>query len=184
MTRHLHHPSPADSGGRPPGPLARLVPGTAAHSLAHLAVAAAALVGGLWLAGGTSAAVGATLVLAVAALGLARYVLGADSEDLGRRTPARVLESAQADLGDWRRLVKKALRGEEGHPAALRRRVQRLYEATLSERHGVSMLRDPDRAAELLGPRLWPWLDPRQEESPVELTPELLADAVEGLDRL
>jgi hypothetical protein len=42
----------------------------------------------------------------------------------------------------------------------MRPQLQRLFAARLAEVHGVELFRDPVRAAALVGPDLWPWLDP------------------------
>ncbi|MGW3862455.1 hypothetical protein ACWEDZ_13300, partial [Streptomyces sp. NPDC005047] len=45
-----------------------------------------------------------------------------------------------------------------GRRAVLRPELRRLYAAALAEHHHVSLDRQPRRAADLIGPDLWPWL--------------------------
>jgi hypothetical protein len=65
-------------------------------------------------------------------------------------------------MGEWRRNVHTAT-GPDGalyYRAVLRPDLRRLYAAALAEHHHVSLERQPERAAELIGPELWPWLGP------------------------
>jgi hypothetical protein len=143
-------------------------------------VCAVALIG---LTDGTAAAGTALAVLAVVALGAARYVAGADAQDSGYRKSVRLLGSRAPALGEWRRIVDRAL-GDEGavhFATTLRPQLQRLFAARLSERHGIELHRAPERARALIGAELWPWLDPFQPPPRPEL-PEPVLDAL--LDRL
>ncbi|MFJ1758381.1 hypothetical protein [Kitasatospora sp. NPDC088134] len=161
-----------------------LVPGSVAHSLAHAAVLVVVVEAGLALVGGLSAFCGGALVLAVLALVVARYAAGAHSEDPGHREEAHRMRARQVDLGDWRQLVARSLRQEDGYGPVLRHRVQRLYDARLLERHRLSRHHHPERVAELTGPQVWPWLDPARAEVPGPVTESDLRLLVEGLHRL
>lgn len=101
-------------------------------------------------------------VLVAVALGVARYVLGAGAMDSGRRGDVRLLRTRAPGMGEWRRNVRTAL-GPDGalyHRAVLRPELRRLFAAALAEHHHVSLSQQPDRAAELIGAELWPWLGP------------------------
>ncbi|MFE1141167.1 hypothetical protein [Streptomyces rochei] len=108
-------------------------------------------------------AAGALLVLlAVVALLVARYAVGADALDHGHREEVRLLGTRAPGMGEWRRNVATAT-GPDGalyYRAVLRPELRRLYAAALAEHHHVSLDRQPERAAELIGPELWPWLGP------------------------
>lgn len=159
-------------------------PGSVAHSLAYAAVLAVVTEAGLALAGGLPAFCGGALVLAVLGLVTARYAVGADSEDRGHRDSAHRMRARQVDLGDWRRLVDRSLRGEDGYGPVLHRRIQRLYDARLLERHRISRHHDPDLVAELTGPQVWPWLDPARTDPPGPITESDLRLLVDRLHRL
>lgn len=108
-------------------------------------------------------AAGALLALLVAgALIVARYVAGAGALDSGRREEDRLLWTRAPGMGEWRRNVRTAT-GPDGalyYRAVLRPELRHLYAAVLAEHHHVSLDHQPERAAELIGPELWPWLGP------------------------
>jgi hypothetical protein len=111
---------------------------------------------------GPEAAGAVVAVLVVAALVVARYVAGAGAFDSGRRDEVRLLRTRAPGMGEWRRNVHTAT-GPDGalyYRAVLRPDLRRLYAAALAEHHHVSLGRQPERAAELIGPELWPWLGP------------------------
>jgi hypothetical protein len=111
---------------------------------------------------GPEAAGAVVAVLVVAALVVARYVAGAGAFDSGRRDEVRLLRTRAPGMGEWRRNVHTAT-GPDGalyYRAVLRPDLRRLYAAALAEHHHVSLERQPERAAELIGPELWPWLGP------------------------
>ncbi|MFD0655199.1 hypothetical protein ACFQ2Y_48605 [Streptomyces malaysiensis subsp. malaysiensis] len=63
-------------------------------------------------------------------------------------------------MGEWRRNVRTST-GPDGalyYRAVLRPELRRLYAAALTEHHHVSLDQQPEKAAELIGPELWPWL--------------------------
>ncbi|GAA2251969.1 hypothetical protein GCM10010415_09800 [Streptomyces atrovirens] len=109
---------------------------------------------------GLRAAGAVVTVLVVTALLLARYVAGAGAFDSGRRDEVRLLGTRAPGMGEWRRNVGTAT-GPDGalyYRAVLRPELRRLYAAVLAEHHHVSLDHQPRRAAELIGPELWPWL--------------------------
>ncbi|MEU6841885.1 hypothetical protein ABZ930_08445 [Streptomyces sp. NPDC046716] len=145
-------------GGRPLGRLPLTVPRLLLLSaaLAASAVVLVLLVDG-WVAAGATA-----VALAVGALLCARYVAGADAQDSGRRGEVRLLRTRAPGMGEWHRNVRISL-GPDGalcYRAVLRPELRRLFAAALTEHHHVSLDRQPARAAELIGPELWPWLGP------------------------
>ncbi|NEB80466.1 hypothetical protein G3I40_35445, partial [Streptomyces sp. SID14478] len=80
--------------------------------------------------------------------------------DYGRRDEVRLLRTRAPGMGEWRRNVRVAT-GPDGalyFRAVLRPELRRLFAAVLAEHHHVSLDHQPERAAELIGPRLWPWL--------------------------
>ncbi|MEU5312552.1 hypothetical protein [Streptomyces sp. NPDC021562] len=163
-----------------------VTPGSVRHSLVFLCTAAVAAVVLLALAdGAAAAATGLALVTAVA-LALGRYAAGGGAEDSGYRRPVRLLASRTPALGGWRHLVSKTLAadGEAHFPTVMRPQLQRLFAARLAERHGVAMYRNPERARALVGPELWPWIDPAAT-APGPILPEpvlrLLLDRLESL---
>ncbi|MFF9049238.1 hypothetical protein [Streptomyces parvulus] len=114
----------------------------------------------VWLLDGARAAGAVVTVLAVAAMAVARYVVGAGALDSGRRQDVRLLRTRTPAMGEWRRNVRTAA-GADGalyYRAVLRPELRRLYAAALSEHHHVSLDQQPRRAADLVGPELWPWL--------------------------
>ncbi|MFF2040961.1 hypothetical protein ACFVVX_11070 [Kitasatospora sp. NPDC058170] len=174
---------PAQPPAAPPAhPLGGLaVPGSIRHCLLELTVAAVlaeilfALVGGL-----TAAGAGAAL-LAAAALVTGRYVAGAGTPTPGLRRRPQEAEAREPGLGDWHWTVRHGL-DPQGDGQPLRGRLQRLFAARLSEAHGLSLTADRDRAAELVGRELWPWIDPGAPPGPLP-APVLLAlvDRLESL---
>lgn len=107
------------------------------------------------------AAAGALVALLVAAaLLVARYAAGAGALDSGHRHEVWLLRTRVPGMGEWRRNLRTAT-GSDGalyYRAVLRPELRRLYAAALAEHHHVSLDQQPERAAELIGPDLWPWL--------------------------
>ncbi|MFH9352933.1 hypothetical protein [Kitasatospora sp. NPDC017646] len=171
----------ADGTGGTELELAR--PGSVRHSLIELAVPAAlaevlcALVGG-WPGAGAGAA-----LLAVTGLLVARHVAGAGAEPFSLRRRPRQTDVYEHGLGDWRWTVRQGL-DPRGDAVPLRSRLQRLYAVRLVEVHGVSLPADRERAAELLGPRLWPWIDPLAPAPAAAFPAEVLHELVDRLESL
>jgi hypothetical protein len=111
---------------------------------------------------GFEAACALLVLLVVVALLVARYAAGAAAFDSGRREEVRLLRTRAPGMGEWRRNVGTAT-GPDGalyYRAVLRPGLRHLYAAALAEHHHVSLDQQPERAAELIGPELWPWLGP------------------------
>ncbi|MFD9060863.1 hypothetical protein ACFVZ3_05020 [Kitasatospora purpeofusca] len=158
-------------------------PGSVRHSLIEL-IGTAVLAEVLFaLVGGVPAAVAGAVLLAIGALVTARYVAGAGFLDIGLRSRQRVMDSREPGLGDWRWTVREGI-DPQGDAGPLRGRLRRLYAARLSETHGVSLTADRDRAAELIGPRLWPWIDPQAEDRDGAVPEAVLLALVDRLEAL
>jgi hypothetical protein len=125
------------------------------------AVAGSGLLLVLLLDGAEAAGALGALLVAVALL-VARYVTGAGALDSAYRDEVRLLRSRVPGMGEWRRNVTTST-GPDGalyYRAVLRTELRHLYAAALAEHHHVSLEHQPERAAELIGPELWPWLGP------------------------
>ncbi|MEW2516875.1 hypothetical protein [Actinacidiphila alni] len=158
-------------------------PHTVRHSLTILGLLVVAAELLLVLTDGPVAAATGLALITVAALFIGRYLGGAGAHDSGYRGSVRLLGSRAPALGDWPRVVRKAL-GEDGaihFAVTLRPQLQRLFAARLAERHGVLLHHRPDRAGAIVGPELWPWIDPRGTP-PQSAIPEPVLRAL--LDRL
>ncbi|MDH6113907.1 hypothetical protein P3T36_002728 [Kitasatospora sp. MAP12-15] len=135
------------------------------------------------LAGGLAGAAMGAAVLAAVALPTARYVIGAAAEDSGYRKNLRMMGSHSPSINDWHWTVRNGL-DENGFTHVLRPRLQRLYASRLSEQHGVSLLNEPAAAAALVGPELWPWLDPEQPAPDTTVPEPVLVALVARLEAL
>ncbi|MFJ2780634.1 hypothetical protein [Kitasatospora sp. NPDC087315] len=155
-------------------------PGSVRHSLIELGLVAVAAEILFALVGGVAAAGAGAVLMAVAALVTGRYVAGAGFLDVGPRSRQRVMDAREPGLGDWHWTVRHGL-DPQGDGGPLRGRLQRLFAARLSERHGLSLTDDRDRAAALIGAGLWPWIDPSRP-APAEIFPEPVVRAL--VDRL
>lgn len=161
-----------------------MTPGSTRHTLIVLGVAAVGTETALALAGGVPAAGTGAVLIAVLALLTARYATGFDSQDHGYRKPVRLLGSRTPRLGDWGRSVRHGLSVEDGYTHTLRPGIQRLYAARLAERHGISLRTQPDRAAAVIGPEVWPWIDPGRAAPEGTVPPQVLRAVVDRLDEL
>jgi hypothetical protein len=107
----------------------------------------------------------------------------------GRRRPT----GSFINYWRWRTGLTDAMRSIASYHTGLGPDLEHLLAARLSERHGVSLYHEPDRARSLLCPRardldLWPWVDPGRPladrfEGPGIPRPTL-ARLVERLERL
>ncbi len=164
-------------------PRQRMSPGSIRHTLTVLGAAALAVEAALALVGGLPAMVGGLALITATGLVIARYVSGADAQDSGNHRTARTMGSREPGLGDWYWTVRNGL-DRDGFHHPLRPQLQRLYAARLSETHGVSLTEEPGRAAALVGPALWPWIDP-EHNAPQRTVPEpVLRALVDRLDTL
>jgi hypothetical protein len=161
-------------------------PGSVRYSLTVLGAVSVSTVVLLGLADGMTAAATGLALITVAALAVARYVAGADSQDSGYRKSVRLLGSQRLAVGEWQLIVRRTL-GEDAEihfGTTMRPQLQRLFAARLAEVHGIELHRDPERAAAVIGPALWPWIDPRTgPPQPVLTGPTLhaLLDRLEAL---
>ncbi|MFB7470967.1 hypothetical protein [Kitasatospora sp. NPDC056184] len=176
--RTARRPAGTSEEGRKPA-----WPGSVRHSLLELAVVAVLAEVVFGLVGGRSAAVAGAVLLGVAALLTGRYVAGAGALDVGLRRRPRLMDSHEPGLADWRWTVRQGL-APDGDAQLLRGRLQRLYAARLSEAHHVSLAADRERAAELVGARLWPWIDPVGEPPARAVPPDVLRALVDRLESL
>ncbi|MFC5664853.1 hypothetical protein ACFP3U_17925 [Kitasatospora misakiensis] len=171
--------------GQPPREVDLAAPGSVRHSLLELGFVAllAELLFGL--VGGLPAAGAGAVLLTVAGLAAGWYVAGAGArrEGLGHRLRKPLMDSRAPGLGDWRWTVRQALEPEgDGRP--LRSRLQRLYAARLSELYGLSLTADRGPVAELVGPELWPWIDPESAAPTATVPAPVLLALVERLESL
>lgn len=116
----------------------------------------------LGLVAGIVAAAAGLPLLAAAAIALAWYVSGSEVMDSRNRRELRLVRQRSLSMLGWSSLVAAARSDSGNFEHAVRPEIQRLYAVRLAERHGVSLHAEPERAAEIVGPRLWPWIDPRR----------------------
>ena len=115
------------------------------------------LVGG-WVAAG----IGLACLIALG-VGLAGYVAGAEVMDGQFRRQMRLVRQRNLSMLGWTTLVAAARSSSGNFEHAVKPELERLYAVRLAEKHGVSLHSDPERAAALIGPELWPWIDPRRQ---------------------
>ena len=115
-----------------------------------------ALVGG-WI----TASVGLAC-LAALGLALAGYVSGAEVLDGQFRRPVRLVRQRSLSMLGWTSLVAAARSSSGNYEHGVKPEITRLYAVRLAEKHGISLHGEPERAAALIGPELWPWIDPRR----------------------
>jgi hypothetical protein len=169
--------------GGEPSATASASAGTVRHSLTVLLAVAAVGEVLLGLVGGLPALSLGIVAIGTAALLVARYVAGAASQDSGYHREARLMGTRAPGLGDWYWTVRNGL-DTDAYPSSLRPQLQRLYAARLSDRHGVSLFAEPTRAAALIGPAAWPWLDPEHAPPSATVTPEQLDTLIQRLETL
>lgn len=132
----------------------------------------------LGLVGGSVAAAAGLPFLAAAAITLAWYVSGSEVMDGRYRRQLRLVRQRSLSMLGWTSLVAAARSDSGNFEHAVRPEIQRLYAVRLAERHGVNLHADPERAAEIVGPQLWPWIDPRRPPAQPSARP-----AHQALDR-
>jgi hypothetical protein len=146
-----------------------------ARALVLLGATAVSAEAVLWIARGLGAAAVGAAAIAVTGLVVARYVIGADTFDGGYRKPVRMVMQRQPSLQGWATAVDAAQNSAGAFERLFRPELERLYAVRLAERHGVSMHAEPERAAALVGPEAWAWIDPRRPE-PTQAPPRLVLD--------
>ncbi|MFC1400285.1 MULTISPECIES: hypothetical protein [Streptacidiphilus] len=154
----------------------RAVPRLAVLPEALLWLGAAALCSevALALVGGLPGAATGAAVLAVAGILAVRYVHGAQAMDSDYRRKVHLVGSREPTLRYWDAAIEDALDSMSGYELHLRPLLQRLYAVRLAERHGVSLDTQPRQAAAIIGPELWPWIDPtrpRTGRHPLDVGP-------------
>lgn len=137
-------------------------PATARMLLALLGLAALGIELGLWLVGGWLTAAVGLLVLAAAAIALVCYVAGAEVMDGEHRKELRLVRQRTLSLLGWSALVAAARSSTGNFEHAVKPEIERLYAVRLAEKYGVSLHTEPERAAALVGPEVWHWIDPRR----------------------
>jgi hypothetical protein len=144
---------------------------------------------------GAGAAAIALVVWAAAVLILLRFGLPATPMSQVRLHENWQQTGRATFLGFWRKrgMVRDATASMTSYDFELRTTLQHLLAATLSERHGISLYADPDRARRLLlrterEQELWYWLDPSRPASTREgrhgIPPRTLAAIIDRLERL
>ena len=150
----------------------------ASWSLASAAIAEVCLA----LVGGGSAAAVGLAVIGAAVIVVLCYVAGAEVLDGQYRKPLRLVRRRQLSMLGWTALVSSARSSATGFAHGARPELQRLYAVRLAEKHGVSLLKEPEKAAALIGPELWPWIDPsRPAPQPATRAPHLALDRRSGV---
>jgi hypothetical protein len=138
------------------------------------------------LTGGPVVAGIALALVVVAGLAAVRYAVGGGALDGGHRRRVRLLAGSEPALGHWEWTVHNALGpfGDVHFGKTLRPELQRLFAARLAEHHGVDLHRAPERARLLVGPELWPWLDPAAPPPDPVLPASVLSELLDRLDAL
>lgn len=148
-----------------------LVPRAPARgAVLRLAVLAVGVEACLALVGGVAGAGVGAVFLAAAGIWTAHYVGSADVLDNDYRKSAALARAREPSLLNWAGAIEAAGESVTGYEQVLRPQLERLYAVRLAERHGVSLYHEPERAAALIGPQVWPLIDPRRpartEQSP------------------
>lgn len=136
--------------------------GVAAQALLLLAGTAVAAEAVLAIAGGPGAAAAGAAAIVVVGLLVARYVGGAEAIDGSYRRAVRLVHQREPSLRGWATAVEAAGESAAGFERVLRPQLERLYAVRLADRHGISLYREPDRAAAIVGADVFAWIDPRR----------------------
>lgn len=136
--------------------------GPAAQALALLAGLAAVAEIVLAVAGGPGAAAAGAAAIVIIGLLIARYVAGAEAIDGSYRRAVRLVHQREPSLQGWAAAVEAARESAAGFERVLRPELERLYAVRLADRHGVSLYREPERAAAIVGEDVFAWIDPRR----------------------
>jgi hypothetical protein len=124
-----------------------------------LAAMIAVVGGATWLVLGVQW-LGPALGGCVAAIALgAFYTVAGRTVGMDGDVRERVLERHYIGVA-WYASMLRTTREPGGYERGLRRELTRLAAARLAERHGVNLYRDPRTAAALIGPDLWPLVEP------------------------
>jgi hypothetical protein len=159
-----------DAGPGPTGAVAR-EPWLSPDRLALLTLAVFGIVclAALWAVGGVAGLSVGAVVLVAGGAWAARWIAGAGVMDSGFRRRSRLVGTREPTLRYWDAALSDAARTPEGYALHLYPLLLRLYEVRLAERHGVSLRMQPEQAAAIIGPQLWPWLDPIRPRTPTAI---------------
>jgi hypothetical protein len=103
---------------------------------------------------------GPALAACVTAIALgAWYTLSGRTLGMDTEVRERVLERHYIGVA-WYASMLRNTQEQGGYERGLRRELTRLAAARVAERHGVNLYRDPQAARQLIGPDLWPLVDP------------------------
>jgi hypothetical protein len=116
----------------------------------------------LAIAGGPGAAAAGAAAIVIVGLLVARYIAGSDAFDGSHRRAVRLVHQREPSLQGWATAVDAAQQSPGGFERVLRPQLERLYAVRLADRHGVSLYREPERAAALIGAEVFAWIDPRR----------------------
>lgn len=130
----------------------------------------------LAIGGGPGAAAAGAVAIVVVGLLIARYVSGADAIDGAHRRTVRLVHQREPSLRGWATAVESARESAAGFERVLRPQLERLYAVRLADRHGISLYREPDRAAAVVGPEVFAWIDPRRPTYAGPLPPRKTLD--------
>ena len=129
---------------------------------AAAAFTALAVVAAGYIAAGTAGIVIACTALALAGLGVTRALV-VSARPARRSGQARPGRQDQADFPLYLEIaadITWAGVSQRHYERGLRARLTRILDARLTERYGVVAADQPERAAALAGPELWPLIDP------------------------
>ncbi|HEV2344640.1 MAG TPA: hypothetical protein VGS97_11145 [Actinocrinis sp.] len=130
----------------------------------------------LAIGGGPGAAAAGAVAIVVVGLLVARYVAGADAIDGSHRRSVRLVHQREPSLRGWATAVESARESAAGFERVLRPQLERLYAVRLADRHGISLYREPDRAAAVVGYDVFAWIDPRRPTYSGPLPPRKTLD--------
>jgi hypothetical protein len=137
---------------------------------------------------------GLALGACVAAIALgAWYTVSGRTLGMNRDVRERVLERHYIGVA-WYASMLRNTRERGGYERGLRRELTRLAAARLAQRHGVNLYRNPQAAAQVIGPDLWPLVDPAAGAAaakagqsglrPPEIPLRAVAELIERLERM
>lgn len=130
----------------------------------------------LAIGGGPGAVAAGAVAIVVVGLLVARYVAGADAIDGSHRRSVRLVHQREPSLRGWATAVESARESAAGFERVLRPQLERLYAVRLADRHGISLYREPDRAAAVVGYDVFAWIDPRRPTYSGPLPPRKTLD--------
>jgi hypothetical protein len=160
------------------------------HRWIAIAVALTAMTivvcGSAWLVLGTRW-LGLALGGCVAAIALAAwYTVSGRTLAMNGDVRERVLERHYIGVA-WYGSMLRNTRERGGYERGLRRELTRLAAARLAQQHNVNLYRNPQAAAQLIGPDLWPLVDPALAAGsgqPADVPIRAVAELIERLEHL